>query len=125
MKDIVCWGDSLTEGPYGYPSRIEKLINETYGVNISVANCGVGGETSSTIAVRAGAKGYELTVRDPMVIPTDCTPVSVTMDYNHVAGRIGLLRQYGGQSVNPMTIAGVRGTLAVTMAEDAPEEPGI
>ncbi len=121
MKDIVCWGDSLTAGMTAWPARLEKLINETYGVNISVANCGVGGETSSTIAVRAGAKGYELTVRDALKIPADCTPVPITMDYNHVAGRIGLLRQGGGNSVNPMTIAGVKGTLALSMSKDAAE----
>ncbi len=125
MKDIVCWGDSLTAGATAWPVRLEKMINEAYGKSISVVNCGVGGEASSTIAVRAGAKGYELTVRDALTIPADCTPVPITMDYNHVAGRIGLLRQGAGNSVNPMTVAGVRGTLALTMSKDAPEDAWI
>lgn len=51
--DVVCWGDSITEGNGGngttYPSELATLTG------LTVRNEGIGGETSQSIAARMGA----------------------------------------------------------------------
>ena len=125
---IVCWGDSLTVGEGGegttYPGTLEALIRDNL-LPLPVANCGVGGETSSTIACRAGAVDYALSVGAGFTIPADCTPVELKPAYNYVSGRQGILRKGDGNSVNPVEIEGVRGTLSVAMTPDAPEDAWI
>ena len=121
---IVCWGDSLTAGAGGngttYPKALEELIRKNL-LPMSVVNCGVGGETSSTIASRAGAEDYRLYVGEDFTIPADCTPVEIKLAYNYVSGRQGILRQGGGNSVNPVYIGNVKGKLTLSMTPDAPE----
>ena len=122
---IVCWGDSLTAGAGGagttYPNALEKLIAETFFPGVKVTNCGVGGETSSTIASRTGAEEYKMTVGEAFTIPAGTAPVRIEIAYNYCAGRQGILRQGAGNSVNPVTIAGVEGTISLALAENAPE----
>lgn len=51
--DIIFWGDSLTQGAGGsgvsFPSVVGSLLNK------EIINCGVGGETSTTILARQGS----------------------------------------------------------------------
>ena len=66
LPGIVCWGDSLTAGVGGngvtYPDVLSNLIKTNitgqYGGgklrDVEVINCGVGGESSVTIAGRSG-----------------------------------------------------------------------
>lgn len=54
MKNVYCWGDSLTMGHGGnnvsYPSVLQSLLGNKY----KVFNMGVGGESGDTIACRQG-----------------------------------------------------------------------
>lgn len=54
VRNIYCWGDSLTMGAGGngtsYPSVLQSLIGNKY----KVINMGVGGESGDTIACRQG-----------------------------------------------------------------------
>ena len=123
---IACWGDSLTAGAGGagttYPNALQKLIAETYFPGATVTNCGVGGETSSTIASRTGAEDYKMTVGEAFTIPADtATSVQIQIAYNYCSGRQGILRQGQGNSINPVTIAGVEGTISLALAPNAPE----
>ena len=70
---------------------------------------------------RAGAEGYEMTVGEDFTIPAECERAEVKIEYNSEGGRIGILRQGGGNTVNPVSIGGVKGTLALEMSADAPE----
>lgn len=125
FSGISCWGDSLTAGAGGqgttYPNALEKLIAETFFPGVKVTNCGVGGETSSTIASRTGAEDYKMTLGEGITIPAGTTPVEIKIAYNYCSGRQGILRQGGGNSVNPVTIAGIEGTLSLSLVKNAPE----
>lgn len=70
----MSWGDSLTQGAGGagtsYPSVLSGLLSR------AVTNMGVGGETSSQIAARAGGRPVALTAAGA-AIPGD-TAVTVT-----------------------------------------------
>ncbi|MBR4258591.1 MAG: hypothetical protein IKQ17_06140 [Kiritimatiellae bacterium] len=56
VRNVLCWGDSVTEGmamPRGkdYPARLEALLGDGY----KVFNSGDGGENTITIPARQGA----------------------------------------------------------------------
>ena len=68
--NIVCWGDSLTQG--SYPSLLQSLCDN----NVYITNMGIGGENSQTIAVRQG--GIELQV-DAFTIPSDISLVEINL----------------------------------------------
>lgn len=56
--NVICWGDSLTEGIGAdftdYPKELSKLIETKQAVKVNVVNEGISGESSISIAVRAG-----------------------------------------------------------------------
>lgn len=52
-NDVVCWGDSLTEGANGATPYTTKLA-ELLGSNYTVINRGKGGDTAEGIACRQG-----------------------------------------------------------------------
>lgn len=52
-SDVVCWGDSLTEGANGATPYTTKLA-ELLGSNYTVINRGKGGDTAEGIACRQG-----------------------------------------------------------------------
>ena len=60
-NDIVCPGDSLTEGTSGvtYPwaTRYPTVLGTLFSPNRAVDNLGVGGETAADIATRFLAYG--------------------------------------------------------------------
>ncbi len=88
--NVVCWGDSLTEGVGGngvaYPDELAKLT----GYN--VINMGVGGESLITIGARSGA--YNIVLGEDLSIPANRTSVDIKLsstelyDENAYAGKI-------------------------------------
>lgn len=136
LPGIVCWGDSVTSGSSGnasYPYTLQKYINtylcdiydfrasvpnaedyarlnwNDYKVSIPVVNMGSGQENSATVLGRVGVQPY--VVKSEFVIPADRERVAITIaaaDGSNVnpltAGNAGL---------NPVTIAGVEGTLTL------------
>ena len=108
---VVCFGDSLTQGNQDstgktYPLYLSTLIGK------SAVNAGVGGENSLQIASRQG--GIHLMV-EPFTIPATATAVSVTLScLEHDYGdNFGIIMQAVG-NINPVEIAGVVGTLTYT-----------
>lgn len=106
--DIVCWGDSMTEGAgasatdYRYPQALAAALGRT------VLNRGIGGQVSQQIAARQGA------------VPVTC---SVTSDQIPAAGAVTVTAiapalLTGGTSTSTRTVtgtlAGVHGTLQKT-----------
>lgn len=153
LSDIVAWGDSITAGigqnelaaanNYGidlealgsisggtnYTTVLKNLISARIYGGINIANCGVGGETTASIAARADTETYYLYLNGAVTIAPGA---SVTIPLTHYASvdRIGILRQGGAPTVNPVTIIGkdangneisVTGTIAkATLTDDAP-----
>lgn len=137
LPGIVCWGDSLTAGSSGnvsYPLTLQKYINtylcdiydlrfsvdnpevysrvnwEDYRISIPVVNMGAGQEDCPTVLGRAGVVPYVL--QSDVVIPAGTEPVSISIaseDGNPVSPLTA-----GSSGVNPVTIAGVQGTLIRT-----------
>lgn len=137
LPGIVCWGDSLTAGSSGnvsYPLTLQKYINaylcdiydlrysvdnpesyarvnwEDYKISIPVVNLGAGQEDSTTILGRSGVVPYM--VASDLVIPagTESVPVSIMSENGKTVAPLTA----GNAGVNPVTIAGVEGTLTRT-----------
>lgn len=141
-KTVVCWGDSLTDGTgstnnkpasetnsdCSYPAVLGRLITD----GTTVLNAGVGGETSWMIAARQGGAFVQCL---PTTIPASIEKVRIYIkgeeqDYFYTNGRWTYLENNlsynistGNKSmVNPVTIAGVSGTLsAETITEGTPD----
>ena len=136
LPGIVCWGDSLTAGSSGgvsYPSTLQKYINaylcgsydlrysienaetasrlkkEDYTISIPVVNMGAGQEDCTTILGRAGVVPY--VVASDFVIPAGKESVAVSIVSEN--GKTVAPLTAGSAGVNPVTIAGVRGTLSL------------
>lgn len=67
MNNIICVGDSITQGNYGrvvesYEYYLQKLL-----MNYSIINCGVGGENSLQIAARQG--GVPMYIKENITLP--------------------------------------------------------
>lgn len=139
---VVCWGDSLTDGTgsstkkpstetnsdCSYPAVLGRLISD----GTTVLNAGVGGETSWMIAARQGGAFVQCL---PTTIPANVEKVRIYIkgeeqDYFYTSGKWTYLENNlsynistGGRSmVNPVTIAGVSGTLSSeTITEGTPD----
>lgn len=136
LPGIVCWGDSLTAGSSGnvsYPATLQKYINtylcdiydiryslenaesfsrlnaDDYRVSIPVVNMGAGQEDSATILGRCGTVPY--VVKSDFVIPAGKS--SVTIELMSQDGKAVMPLTAGGAGVNPVTIAGIEGTLSL------------
>lgn len=136
MPGIVCWGDSLTAGTSGnvsYPYTLQRYIDtylcniysfrstvensadfptlkwSDYTVSIPVVNMGAGQENSATILGRAGVAPY-VTSAD-FVIPAGTK--GVTIRFAAPDGREVAPLSAGATGINPVTIAGVQGTLSM------------
>lgn len=111
---IVCWGDSLTVGACGdgvdYPAVLRERISEiSEDTCIEVINCGVGGESSATVATRSGA--YDLHAQ-AFTIPAGCEPVPLKF-YSDVK-QITYPVLQGNGDFNPVTVAGIEGNLTAS-----------
>ena len=136
LPGIVCWGDSLTAGSSGnvsYPATLQKYINaylcssydlryslentesasrlkkEDYKISIPVVNMGAGQEDISTILGRSGVVPY--VVDTDFTIPAGKESVTVSIVAQNGEAVTPLTAGSGG--VNPVTIAGVRGSLSL------------
>lgn len=137
MPGIICWGDSLTSGSSGnaaYPYTLQKYINtylcdiydfrssvpnaedyswlnwNEYKVSIPVINMGGGQDNSATTLGRAGVEPY--VVKRGFVIPAEAEErVAVTI--SSPSGETVTPLTAGNAGVNPVTIAGVEGTLTL------------
>ena len=151
LSNIVAWGDSITAGAGGstvdvanqygidlealgstvnggnYVTVLKNLVSSYVYSGFEVAGCGIGGETTASIAARADTETYYLYL-DGAVTVADAA-VSVPLTHYASCGRVGILRQGGSAHVNPVTIIGkdasgndisVSGTLAVALTSDAP-----
>ena len=151
MTDIVAWGDSITAGAgkndltsantYGidlealgssavgesYVTVLRNLIRSRIYSGISVRGCGVGGESTATIASRADTETYYLYLDGTVTISSSAVIIPLT--HYSSGGRVGILRQGGGDEINPVTIIGkdmngneisVTGTLTLSLTADAP-----
>lgn len=151
LPGIVCWGDSITAGAGAgnvtvakangvdlvalgstangatYPSVLQALIKKYVWEYADVTNCGVGGETSAVIAARAGTETWYLYVGKDMVIPTSSNAkTEISIQQYASSGRLGVLRQGGGNSLDWVEITGknskgedvtVRGLLSMQVAD--------
>ena len=104
----------------GYPEMIQLLLGN---MDYEVINHGVGGETINTIAARQGA--YNAMTPQDVTIPATKTPVLLGNDkllstFYYLEGQtityysVKPLLQGTDNSVNPITIEGIEGTLSVT-----------
>lgn len=134
MPGIVCWGDSLTTGSSGnvsYPHTLQKYLDvyisdiydlrysldtiegmsttdwDDYKISIPVVNMGAGRENTATILGRAGVAPF--VVKEDFVIPAGTESVSMAIMADDGSKVMPLVAGDGG--VNPVTIAGVQGTL--------------
>lgn len=134
LPGIVCWGDSLTAGSSGnisYPSTLQKYIDtylcdiydfrstvenaqdysrlnwDDYTVSVPVVNMGSGQEDSATILGRSGVVPY--VVGDAFEIPAGLESVNITIQSEN--GKTVTPLTAGNAGVNPVTIAGVAGTI--------------
>lgn len=137
LPGIVCWGDSLTAGSSGnvsYPLTLQKYIDtylcgiydlryavenpenytrakwEDYKISIPVVNMGAGQEDSATILGRSGVIPY--VVKSDFVIPAGTESVSISIE-SQTGSAVAPLTA-GSAGVNPVTIAGIQGTLTRT-----------
>ena len=151
LPGIVCWGDSLTAGvghsyvtiahEYGidlealgstalggsYVDVLRNLIKGKVAAGIDVTNCGVSGETSAVIAARAMTESYYLYIGKDVTVGSGESVVIDIQQYSP-EGRLGILRQGEGNSVNVVTIIGkdsqgrdveVKGTISVKLRDGA------
>lgn len=134
LPGIVCWGDSLTSGSSGnvsYPHTLQKYLDvylsdiydlrysleikeglsamewDDYKISIPVINMGAGRENTDTILGRSGVVPF--VVSADFVIPAEVESVPVAITSEEGKTVMPLIAGDGG--VNPVTIAGVQGTL--------------
>lgn len=134
LPGVICWGDSLTTGSSGnvsYPHTLQKYLDiyisgiydlrysldmteglsvvnwDDYRISVPVINMGAGRENSATILGRSGIVPF--VVSEDFVIPAEATSVSVAI-VSESGERVDPLVA-GDGGVNPVTIAGVKGTL--------------
>lgn len=137
LPGIVCWGDSLTTGSSGnvsYPHTLQKYLDvyicdiydlrysleikeglssmewDDYKISIPVVNMGAGREDTATILGRSGILPY--VVSADFVIPAGMESVPVAIESENGKTVTPLIAGDGG--VNPVTIAGIPGTLTRT-----------
>ena len=144
LPGIICWGDSLTAGSSGnvsFPAILQKYINiylcdvydfrstvtnpqdydsrvdwEDYTLTVPVVNMGAGMEDSATVLGRSGVRPY--IVSKAFTIPAACEAVSLSISSMDKKQVNPLTAGNGG--LNPVTIAGVQGTLSLVSQSGGP-----
>lgn len=136
LPGIASWGDSITAGSnesnissakqYGidlvalgstqnggsYSMVLENLISKHVYSGIDVANCGVGGESTATIAARANTESYYLYIASDVTVADAPVVIDLQQKYPDSLnpGRIGVLRKDFKDSLNCVTIVDENGT---------------
>lgn len=120
LPGIVVWGDSLTAGTGGnsvtYSLVLKNLIHHHVYNNIPVINMGVAGESSSTIAGRAGSIPFTV---DSFTIPADTSKVEIQLTSSD-GSAVAPLRT-GDRGLNPVTISGVKGIISIAQESSTSE----
>ena len=109
-NQIVCFGDSLTQGAGGngisYPSVLKGLVGDNY----NVINQGSGGENTIAILSRQGSVA---TYVNNITIPANKTPVKLCQPNEYLESNLGInsLLTIAGDNtgLNPCYINNVRG----------------
>lgn len=114
VPTISCWGDSTTStGTDGlaWPARLQAKL----GDGILVKNMAISGEYSTSTSCRQG--GNQAHLLEAVTIPADTTAVNVTLVSadGQTFGTAPVLST--GANYNPVTIAGVRGSVAVSSGQ--------
>ncbi len=134
LPGIICWGDSLTAGSSGnvsYPLTLQEYINtylcdiydlqysvenpenysrltwDDYKISIPVVNMGAGKENTATILGRSSVRPY--VVKTEFVIPATKEGVAISLVSED--GKAVMPLMAGNAGMNPVSIAGVEGTL--------------
>lgn len=134
LPGIVCWGDSLTTGSSGnvsYPHTLQKYLDvylcnvydlrysletieglstmdwDDYKISVPVVNMGAGREDAATILGRSGVAPY--VISSDVVIPAGVE--SVLLPITSADGKEVTPLIAGDGGVNPVSVAGVQGTL--------------
>jgi len=142
LPGVVCWGDSLTRGSSGnvsYPHTLQKFLDiyiteiydlrysldsveglsilnwDDYEISIPVINMGAGRENTATILGRSGVLPY--VVSSDFIIPAGTDSVTVGIVAEDDRQVTPLIAGDGG--VNPVTIAGIQGTLTRDSSTEA------
>ena len=109
--DVAAVGDSLTAGAGGggttYPDELQALMDTMPSPGV-VRNLGVGGETSATIAGRAGGRPWQAVVVGGRIPASGDVKVLLSAD---TGDSVDPLLQ-GANGVNPVVIGGVTGNLS-------------
>ena len=150
LPNITSWGDSITAGAkkedissatqYGidlealgsdndgatYSEVLANLISASVFGGINVANCGVGGEPTSSIAARANTENYYLYLGSDVTIGADPVVIDLGQAYPDSInpGRIGVLRKDIKDHMKYVTIIDgekeIRGILTCKLSADMP-----
>lgn len=150
LPNITSWGDSITAGAkkedissatqYGidlealgsdndgatYSEVLANLISASVFGGINVANCGVGGEPTSSIAARANTENYYLYLGSGVTIGADPVVIDLGQAYPDSInpGRIGVLRKDIKDHMKYVTIIDgekeIRGILTCKLSADMP-----
>lgn len=135
LPGIVCWGESITAGVGGegtaYPAQLQTLLQndmmtqfahhypadfvpeKPHSFTIQVANMGVVGESSLTVAGRNGAIPYVTT--EDITIPENLQ-TRVRIHFESQNGEVVEPLIHGSKGIGSVTIAGVEGTLSLRQA---------
>jgi len=123
-RTIVCWGDSLTEGVYGtsYPAQLAALV-----AGASLVNNGIGGQTSTQIAMRQGGVATKLTLANNQIVAGGNTVTAINggavvghATYQDPDYRLISTPAANGPISVSGTIAGTQGTLTATGSGGVP-----
>jgi lysophospholipase L1-like esterase len=106
QTDIVCWGDSLTQGGGAGVGNYSTRLADMSGR--SVLRRGMGGQISTQIAARQGGLGVTLSV-DNNTIPSSGSVSANTLSIN-------FLNNAGGSANTNGTLCGIYGNLSWTSA---------
>ena len=135
LYDITAWGDSITAGAssdnttmankYGidlealgsttggatYAAVLENLISRYVYNGIDVANSGVGGESTATIAARANTENYYLYIATEAVIGASPVVIDLQQKFpdNVNPARLGVLRKDLKDHLSHVTIVDANG----------------
>ena len=145
IYNVICWGDSLTNGTgngnskpstetntdCSYPAVLGRILGNKY----TVINGGVGGETSWMIATRQGGMTIQVL---PNTIPANTTPVRIYLkgqeqDYFYDYGNKKWTYSKDNLSyniavdesarINPCYINGIEGTLSRQLLSSGTADP--
>lgn len=108
IADLICWGDSLTAGAGGDGTNYPDVCATE--LNLTVKNCGVGGESANTVSARQGGNA--------VVIPAGAVNGSYSTLTDVFGAEIApLVQGDGGNSGDSLFINGDKCTLTYSSSQ--------